>query len=441
MFQPQPVQVNCPQCRQPFVAQVQTVIDVGQQPNLKEQLLRGKLNQAMCPFCGHSGLLGTPLLYHDPSKELLLCLMPMDTTMKREDQEKLIGSLTNRLMDALPPEQRKAYLFQPKTVFNFQRLAEEILLADGITREMLDEQARRAQLIQDLLDRLGDEERLKELVEARRDELTYEFFLILSASMDAAREEGNETRAQRLTELRERLLDLTGGPPRTMPEPLPEGTTYQEMIEALLAAQGREELQGLVAANRPRLDYIFFQTLTDQIEAAQSAGDAEKAQRLLDLRSTVLEITDELDRLVQEAMQRAANLLRRILQSDEPRQVIADNIKQIGEPFLYVLSANIAQARTDGQDEAVKALEAVYAEVMAQLQERMPPEIKLINRLLAEDDRARWTDILREESAVVNQRLVTLVEAMAEDARRQQDEELAKRLMEISRSISQTLEK
>jgi len=440
MFPSQPVQVNCPQCRQPFMAQVQSIIDVGQQPKLKEQLLRGKLNLATCPFCGHSGVLGMPMLYHDPSKQLLLCLTPMDITMKREEQEKLIGSLTNRLMDALPPERRRAYLFQPRTVFSLQRLIEEVLLADGITREMLDAQAKQAQFIQDLLDRLGDEERLRGLVEARRDEMTYEFFLMLTASIDATREEGDDAGAQRLTELRERLLVLTGGPPGTMPESLPEGITHPEIIEALLAVRGTEELRKVVAVNRPRLDYSFFQTLTGQIEAAQSAGDAEKARRLLDLRSAVLEIIDELDRLAQEAMQHAADLLRRILQSDDPRQTIADNIEQIDEPFLYVLSANIAYARREKQDEAVQALEATYTEVMAQLQERMPPEIRLINRLLAEEDRSRWTGILRGESAALSQQLVNLVEAMAEDARRQKDEKLAERLGEVSQKISQMLE-
>lgn len=440
MIPSQPIQVKCPQCGQPYIAQLQSIIDVGEQPELKEQLLRGRLNATTCPHCGGKGMLSIPLLYHDPSKELLLCLMPMELNLTHENQERLIGAMTNALMDALPPEKRKGYLLQPRTILSLQRLIEEILEADGVTREMLDEQAKRARLIQDLLDRLDDEERLKALVVQRREELTYELFLILATSMEAAYEDGDEHRARQLAQLREKLLELVGPLPGPIPEPLPEEITYEEMIQALLEAEGEKQLQGLVIANRPLLDYGFFQTLTGQIEAAQSAGEPERAEQLADLRTRVLEITEEIDRQMQVALERAVGLLRHILESDDPRSVIQERIEEMDELFLMVLSANIAQARAEGRAEIASGLEELYGYILSRLEAQMPPEVQLVNRLLRVEGAEAWEEILRQESALVDEGFLDLVRAVAEDARQQRGGEIAQRLGEIEAQVERFLE-
>ena len=439
MIPPQPVQVKCPTCGQPYIAQVQSIIDTEQQPELKDQLLRGRLNVATCPYCGGKGMLSVPLLYHDPSKELLLCWMPVEYHLRSEDQERLIGTMTNALMETLPPEKRRGYLLQPRTVFGVQRLVEEILEADGITREMRDEQAKIARLLQDLLDRLDDEEQLKALVAQRREELTYGLFLMLSASLEMAREDGDERRAQRLAHLRERLLEWVGPPPGPLPEPLPEETTYEELIQALLEAEGEEELQGLVIANHPLLDYGFFQALTGQIEAAQSAGERKQAEQLTALRTRVLEITDEIQEQMQVALERAADLLRRILESDDPHRAIQEHIEEVDGLLLMVLSAHIAQARTKGKEEIARSLEELYDYILSRLEARMPPNIQLINRLLRVEDAEARKTLLHRESARMNHEFLDLVQAMAEDARRQQHGEIAERLQEIEAQVGRFL--
>jgi len=45
-FPPMPTQVNCPQCKTRFVAQLHTIVDVGENPELKEQLQRGQITYA-----------------------------------------------------------------------------------------------------------------------------------------------------------------------------------------------------------------------------------------------------------------------------------------------------------------------------------------------------------------------------------------------------------
>ncbi len=50
-------QITCPNCGTPYSAEVHQIIDVGRQPELKQMLLSGQLNVAVCPSCGAGGQL------------------------------------------------------------------------------------------------------------------------------------------------------------------------------------------------------------------------------------------------------------------------------------------------------------------------------------------------------------------------------------------------
>jgi hypothetical protein len=65
-------QINCPNCKSPIMADVQQLFDVAQDPSSKSRLLSGFSNFVQCQVCGYQGALATPIVYHDPEKELLL---------------------------------------------------------------------------------------------------------------------------------------------------------------------------------------------------------------------------------------------------------------------------------------------------------------------------------------------------------------------------------
>jgi hypothetical protein len=44
------------------------------------------------------------------------------------------------VVNGLPTEKRKGYLFQPQTMFTYQTLIDKVLEADGITKEMIEAQ-------------------------------------------------------------------------------------------------------------------------------------------------------------------------------------------------------------------------------------------------------------------------------------------------------------
>ena len=74
-------QTACPQCHQPNIVEVQQIFDQGQDPTAKQKLLNGTVNVIQCPTCGYSGMIATPIVYHDPEKELLLTFFPPESNI------------------------------------------------------------------------------------------------------------------------------------------------------------------------------------------------------------------------------------------------------------------------------------------------------------------------------------------------------------------------
>ena len=116
------IQTSCPNCQQPIVADIHQVIDVKQDPRLKDILLSGGLNLAQCQVCGFQGQIPVPLVYHDGEKELLLTFSPPDAKKTMEEKESALAPLLKRVTDSLTPEERKGYLFQPKAMLTMNTI-------------------------------------------------------------------------------------------------------------------------------------------------------------------------------------------------------------------------------------------------------------------------------------------------------------------------------
>jgi hypothetical protein len=185
-------------------------------------------------------------------------------------------------MNALPEKKRKAYFLQPKSALTFETLLDTILEADGISKAFLEERRAKIRLINSLLAAVEDDKTLDALVVEHRDELDYEFFLMLSDSIDAHREDGDEERAGALETLRGKLLERVN---LSAPTAAPQSASVDDLIKLLEQAKPGAEWSAAIALNRPRLDYGFFQALTAKIEAAERAGDQQTVTRLTDLRT------------------------------------------------------------------------------------------------------------------------------------------------------------
>jgi hypothetical protein len=432
---PQVLPVTCPYCQAKFTAPIQRVVDVGQDPKLKVALLQGRLNVAACPQCGNTGMLNAPFIYHDPEKELALCFVPTELGLTATDQQKLIGDLTNVVVNSLPPEKRKGYLLQPKIFFSLQGLIDTILQADGVTKEMIEAQRARGDLVYKLLG-AKDDEHLKQLVEEHDAELDYEFFQTLTAMMETARADGKDDLAAHLSALRTRLLDLATvgkreAAQRKAVESLGAKVTQEDLLQKMIECEEEDQLQAYVALGRPLMDYTFFLALTEKINAAQAEGNSKEAQRLTDLRAKILEFQAKYDAQVAVALEWAANLLREILQSQDREATVREHLGEIDDAFFAVLSANIARAEEEDQKQIANDLRQIEDLVLELIRESAPPEIRLINQLMQAEYPEGTKKVLEKNATQVTAALIEVMDFMVENLKQSGHNEASQRLSDI----------
>lgn len=432
------VPVACPNCNNRFVSPVLTIIDVGQNPEAKTLFLSGQLNIAVCPQCGHAGMLSTPIVYHDPEQELLFTYLPPELGLPESEQQRIIGDMTNHLMSVLPAEQRKGYLLRPRSFLRLEGMIEAVLEADGITSEMLEAQRAKTTLLNRLLDASSDDAR-QLIAQENEDQIDYEFFQILTLNIELAQANGQAETVQQLLGLRKQLLDWTsaGREVAAREEAIKElGTNVtregllEKLVDAALAGE-QAKVETLVALARPAIDYIFYQELTGRIETAQQAGNTQEAETLKALRQSTLDLTAEIDAEVQRAREAASQLLQKILQSDDLEKAVLANLDQIDDLFMSALAMNLQAAEQTGQSADVEKLRQVSDIIMGLIQESQPPEIQFINRLLTAEYPDGTQALLDENHEQVNAQLLEIMRLVAEDLEQSGREQVAQRLAQI----------
>ena len=428
--------VNCPNCGQPFSADVTQLFDVGTDPSAKQLILSGAVNIVNCPYCGYQGPLSTPLVYHDPEKELLLTFVPPEINLPRPEQERILGSIIQQVVNQLPPEKRKAYLLQPKATLTMQGMLELILEVDGITKEMIDAQQQRVRLIQRLL--TITDESLPGVVEEEKELLDSDFFAILSRLVEATIASGDRNSAQALVDLQRKLLPLTEygreiqaqsaeieEAMKTLRE-LGNGLTREKLLELLIDAPNEVRLEAYVSLTRPGLDYTFFQLLSERIES--SSGE-EKA-KLSELRGKLLELTQEIDKQNERRKEVAKANLETLLQVDDIETAVMQNIQAIDEYFVEVLNQELEAARNAGDLER----SAKLGQIVEILQRAStPPEVGIIEELVELPDAQAIQERLEEIKDQISPEFMELLTGFIAQYQSQNDQELADKLQTIYR--------
>lgn len=433
-FPPQTVGINCPNCGTPYPTQVFSVVDAGQDPVLKTLLLSGQLNVAVCPRCGAGGPLTTPLLYHDPQHSFLGVFVPQQIPVN--EQQKVIGDLSRRLMNGLPQEARRGYMLTPKQFLSFQSLLEAVLEHEGVTREMLDKQRRQIQLVEQAVMALQDPEGLRLLARERDAEMDDEFFSLLSMLTDSSANGGDVEAARQLVELREQLITLTTWgrgvqQQRAAVAQLRADTTPSQMVDLMAAAESERVVDALVLAGRPLVDYAFFQELTGRIDAAQQRGDAETASRLTTLREHILQFSQRLDEAQRAAMQQYSAVLGEILAANDIQQALAERAAYIDQNFLAVLSANLQEAEKRGATAALRRLQEVWDAAVGMINQASPPEVRLVNELLLSEYPGETRKLLAENRALVTADFIDALSELADQMEAEGEPEMATRLRQI----------
>jgi hypothetical protein len=432
--------VACPQCKQPVTADITRLFDVREDPRAKQILLSGAYNLIQCPNCGYRGQAPTPIVYHDPENELLLTFYPPELNIPVHQQEQMIGPLIKRVMDELPMEQRKAYLFKPETMLTRQRMVERILEEDGITPEMLKAQQDRLNLLQRLAG--TSPESRPEVIRQEEELVDEQLLMILQRLIQSAAAAGEEESTQVLAELQQQILENTKYAQEILEQAQEQQTAIQALEEASKSGLTREKLLNLfvdaadseirlatmVSMVRSGLDYGFFQLLSDRIQQAQGG----QREALTGLREKLLDMTHEIDEAIKEQEALAGQLLDEILAQENIEEATLQSLASVNEIFLEVLRKRMQKARKE-EDEAQLAK---LQKVAGAIQKVSAPgaNIELIESLIQAENEDAINAILEENSDEITDEFMQFLMNLLNQTQQQKGREAtAEKLQQVYR--------
>jgi hypothetical protein len=434
-------QVACPQCRQPNVVEVQQIFDLSQDPLAKQKLLNGAVNVIHCPTCGYSGMLGTPIVYHDPEKELFLTFFPPESGVPLNEQERQLGPMINRVIDALPPEKRKAYILQPQSMFTYQTLIEKSLEADGITKEMLEDQQKKLRLIQRLL--TVPETELETIIEQEKEQFNLSFFALYSRLMQSAVAQNDGESAKQLEKIQNLLFEKTETGKQLYKSSQETqqaikalqaagkdgGLTREKLLDVVLNAKSDTEISTIVSLARNGMDYSFFQLLSQKIDGS---ANEEKA-KLETLRENLLELTAEVDKRMQAEFNKTKELLEKIVRSENIEAETEKNLENITELFLQVVEDEIDKARKQADLDRIQKLERVMIVVRKAMEP--PQEVKFIEEMLAlVDKQAELEKFMDAHQESITPEIIQLLNGIITQAGNSSDESMQK-IQQLYKSV------
>lgn len=444
--------LNCPNCGYQFSAIVESIIDAGRDPGAKARFMSGRSNTAQCPNCGVMIQMSVPLVYHDHTKELLLIYFPQQLNLPTQERERMLGEMTRAVMNSLPQNERKGYLFNPITPLTQEGMLEIILDKDGITPEMIKAQQEKVLIIQKLLETPPD--KLAEVVQQYDADIDAEFVQMMTLSAEAALNSGNRQAAQMVIQHRDAILELSSYGQAALAEAQEQEAVIEEvaaklqsmgrkfdfdnMIDYLLTvADSQSHLQAVVGLARPIFDEKFFSTFARKLRREK---DPVKAQKLSQIQEELLSFIEVVDQQQQAYVQQAVAVLQDILSAPDMDQAISERIMYIDDLFMSVLAANLQQAEGRGDFINVARLKSLHEKIMQAVQASAPPELQFINELLNQPDAIEMRLMLSERAADYGENLLLYLDSVIESVQTQGADELVEQLIELRRAAQQIIQ-
>ncbi len=434
--------VPCPQCRQPITIELTRLFDTNTDPEAKQKLLSGSANYFQCPVCGAQGVYPTPIVYHDPEKELLLTFFPPDLRTPVNEQERVLGPMIKKAMDDLPPEKRKSYLFRPQTMLTQQRLFETILGADGITPEMIKTQQEKLNLLQQLLG--ASAEGLPEMIRQNDEKIDEEVFMLLSRLAQASASAGDRQSLMALDTLQKALIEhsslgknaaLEAAETQEAVKDLQElskaGITRENLLELLIKSSNSDiRLTTIASMARGGLDYTFFQLLSDKIDA--SSGNEKVG--LESLRERLLTITQAVDEAMKTQLEEARKLVNELMAAEDVDKATQEALPRFNQAVAEVINQE-AQAAQATKDEAkLRKLSQIITVI--QSADSSNAYLSFVDALLQEENPENRAAMLEESGDLINDEFMQLLGGLIGQMEQQGDQpEMLEKVRDLNREI------
>ena len=437
---------SCPRCKQRISVEIDQIFDVAVDKEVKQSLLSGNINIINCPLCSFHGMATTPVIYHDPEKELLLTYTPAELGIPIPEKEQLLGALTRTIVNRIPSDKRKAYLLQPKEMYSIESLITTILNKDGITNEMIEQQRSKMELIQTLIS--TPEEMLPDLIKERDEELDDHFFQLLSAIKQSQPSNQTNSNTSSLGKLEDQLLSHSTFGKRSQEyatalqksandlESLGSKLTRENFLDLILNAPDDTHITCLVTLARPAADYEFFILLTNQLENSPP----EDQPKLEHVRSLILETVQKIDQASQQKTEATQAMLASIIEADNPKEIIEERIKDIDQSIMLLLQQQIENAQSTNKKDEETHLLQIQTLLIDTIHQHAPPQLRFINDLLALGTREEAIVMIKTRAIEFDKDILDIMKSVADQLHSDKQTELASKLIDYIPLVKEELE-
>jgi hypothetical protein len=210
-----------------------------------------------------------------------------------------------------------------------------------------------------------------------------------------------------------------------------KGLDREKLMQILIDAPNDQRLSALVSLTRPGLDYVFFQALTERIE--KSAG---KDRPILEsLRTKLLDLTQKIDKRMEDEVKHATSLLNEILSAEDIQKAATEKLPEIGDIFIQVLNQELQEANRKIDTERMPKLQKV-AEVV-QKASAPPPEYQLLELFLETSDENELQKRMDEHAGEITPEFTSMISAIMART----EEEQGRKLSAEEKAVQEKVEK
>lgn len=363
--------LTCPACQREFAAEVWTLVDTAERPDLAQALQDGTLDRATCPHCGASGPSGAPLLLHDPQQRRVYFAVPPGVAEHRWRER--AQELLYVLVGSLPEDARLTYLGDVQVeqeVAGVRRAwqrrqrrterrapaAEQPPPAAEPLREAAAPAPAPATALAELIGQLLASDSAADfqaLIERNPALLSEQADQTAAQLADTAYAQGQREIGDALRALRTSLADLRRGadpaapaPPAAQPASPAQASLPEATYQALLRAGTSAELRETVGDYPVLLEGWVDQDLSARAEAVLDEGNERLASAIEERREALAELRHS--SVSEPALLQAVETLLRARDESALEQAITSYPALLTEAAQATLLELAAQARARG---------------------------------------------------------------------------------------------
>ncbi|MCK5921152.1 MAG: hypothetical protein KAG66_09435, partial [Methylococcales bacterium] len=380
---------------------------------------------------------------------LFMVHVPQEMNLDQAAREELIGKLVREAMENTPQEQRRAYMFQPQTVFTMQAFMEKVLETEGITKEMVERQQKQVELLQTLA--TADSDVVDFLMKDRSGEIDETFFAMLHSFVERASQMNDNKQLLPLINLQAKLMVETAVGRKLEKRQVAihhlnrdakkqNALTPEILLKHVLKNhEDMETVNAMVQMGANALTYEFFTDLTAEIDRRAMAGEQTAVSQLTTLRTHLLELQKAMQDASQKIVEDAQQTLKTLLAAPDIEVALRENAQKIDDAFMYVLSAATEQAEQQGETERLQALSALHSRIMSRMEQQSPPEIQLLSALVQAETEADRVKLLDEQAELISPDLLKVLDALVQQVAQSGQMDVDGRLQEVKKLITDRL--